>query len=698
MNSSVKKLARCVKLAVAGSACALVVASPVMAGKITSVTTNAKGTGGADAGIAYGFGGWNLDNVEIYMSDGEGGYTTSTFDESSGSYDFAPGSDHTYYAAVSNGSSVVGRVMAKDWPIGEPSTIKVINDDLEVKNGRPANCIMSTAYIDGAYLDSTEEPDPVICSSDYQTHKRFKVAMLPEILEEGNGSVDLVFNVEDEPDAAARQYEVFQKINNWTNRRLTGFTIEVGFGVGGGFISAGDADLRLSVPDTLWDATQLANFSAGLFGPLDNHGQVGFYDDKTRAGFFIDEYGTDAGNFGTTSLNATRRLGSNYDELPRGVEAMNQFGYWLPNNALPYGIFFDDDGNPDTDAVLVAWYGYNPATEDLGWMRGVADKFVAVDDAVIEGYANSLLYTVAVIDDLVNVGLNYIVTVGDIETFPGEAFTIRISPTALPEDDPEAAFPPYVVEDPAGSGVYTQVTPEPWLAYGAEASVMLQPGPVFEIGEMLTARVGDAAADLDPTAIDEVNVDISVGGEFAETVTLYELGEDRGVFAALLPSSYGEDAEPGTVISMAYTTSDEDLLTATTTAVEPADPPVSYDLSVLSVDAPESVLNGLSRTIKVRIENDHQTLESASGVVRLTGLASDGTEYSFADVAFTLDPGSKDLATFRWTASLADPAVAQTVEWTAGIYVAPELNDGILVDAMTATSTVTPKLPKKAAK
>ncbi len=689
MNKSLKTLALCVRRAVTVPACALLIASPAMAGKITSITSNNIGSGGADAGIAYGFGGWNLDNVTVYMSDGAGAYTPATFDALSGVYTFAPDSDHTYYADVSNGSTVVGRVLAKDWPIGEPPTIKVINDDSLVRNGRPANCIMATSYLEGSYLD-TASPEPVICSSDYQTHKRFKVAMLPEILDEGKGSVDLVFNVEDEADAVARQYEVFQKINNWTNRRLTGFSIAVGFGVGDDFVAVADEDLSLSVPASLWDYDQLATFSAGLFGALDTHGQVGFYDDKTRAGFYIDEYGTEAGDLGTTSLHATRRLGSNYEELPRGVEAMNQFGYWLPNNALPYGIFFDDDGNPDTDAALVAWYGYNPATEDLGWMRGVADKFVAVDDAVIEGYANNLLYTAAVIDDLVNVGLNYIVTVGDVTTFPSSTFTIRITPTALDEGVPEATFPPFVVEMPEGSGEYTQVTPVPWLAYDAEASLTLEPGPVFEVGAVLTARVGDTDADLDPTAIDMLSVDISVDGIYQETITLYELGDDRGVFAANLASSYSESAV-GTEISVTY-----GGLSDTTTAVEPTEPPVSYDLSVISLEVPETVLDSLSRTIKVRIENDHQTLESASGVVRLVGIADDGTVYdSFADVPFSLDPGKKDLASFRWTASLADPAVAQTVEWTAGIYVVPELNGGVIVDSMTAVSVVEPKLPKK---
>ena len=689
-----KMLARAISNVTVGTVFAIAVATPVMADKIISNISTPPGGGGSASGCAYGFGGWNLDNVKVFLNEAPGAYTASNFDES-GCYSFPVGTDHTYYADVDDGADmVVGRVLAKDWPIGEPPGVKVINDDGDVKNGKPQNCIMSTSYLDGGFLDA-DSPAPVTCSGPYQSHKRYKVAMLPEILEGDGKGVDMVFNVEAEE--GERDYQVFQKINNWTNKRLTGFTIEVGFGVGEDFIAAGAADnLRISVPDHLWDESQLANFSAGLFGPLDSHGQIGFYDEKTRAGFFIDEYGSDTGNLGTPTLHATRVLGSNYEELPRGVEAMNQFGKWLPSNALPYGIFFDDDGNLDTDNELVAWYGYNPATDGLGWMRGVADKFVAIEDSVIEEYANSLVYSAAVIDDLVNVGLNYIVTVGDVtddSSTEGE-FTIRITPTAVTELSPDAGFPPYVEQDSA-TGEWTQVQPDPWLTYTSEApSVMLQPGPVYEIGQVLTARVGDASANEDPLAIEELTVTITSTDDTTPDaeVTLYELGEDRGVFAAALPSDYS-NSSAGTVISMAYGS-----LTDSTTAVEPQNPPVSYDLSITEFSVPESLADGLSRNIRVRVENDHETLASASGFVRLTGAASDGSEYTFEDVPFSLDPGKKTRATFRWVASLAKPEVAHTVAWIAEVYIDDPDSGTILIESAAASSEVVPKTGKNSKK
>ena len=653
------------------------------AGKISSVVEP------VISGCAAYYGGWNLDNVAVYLNPESPG-NSGGFMPQNGCYTFLDTTDHSYYADVEDGlGTVVGRVLAKDWPIGEPPGIKVVNDDFDVKNDKPENCIMSTSYLDGAFLDS-DAPEPVLCSGPYQSHKRFKVAMLPSIFPAGSAtdpndvaSVDLVFNVEDEE--GIRPYQVFQKINNWTDLRLTGFTIEVGFGVGESFVAAETEDLTLSVPDNLWSGNQLANFSAGLFGPLDTHGQVGFYDNKTRAGFYIDEYGTDDGNMGSTKLHATKTLGSNYDDLPRGVQDMNQFGSWLPNIALPYGIFFDDDGNPDTDAQLVAWYGYNPQIEGLGWMRGVADKFEAVAPEVIEDYGQSLFYTMDIIDDLVNVGLNYVVNVGDITTFPtvedesSATFTIHITPTA---QHPQDEFPPYVENG-------SQVDPVPWLSFTSnDAEVALQPGPVFEIGQVLTARVGDANAELDSDG--NIQVDACIEEECAP-LTLYELGEKRHVFAANLPISFSEEVTAGTVVEIRY----DDAGTsknATSTAVDPVDPPVSYDVAITNLTVPESLFDGLSRNIKVNIANDNKS-PTAPGVVRLSGESSDGLSYVFDDIPFALDPGKKTLASFRWEAELKEDIVPATVDWVAEIII-----DGILIDSAEAATTVEVKKGKNSNK
>ena len=100
---------------------------------------------------------------------------------------------------------------------------------------------------------------------------------------------------------------------------------------------------------------------------------------------------------------------------------------------VAHGYFFDDDDDPDTDALLMAWYGsYDPQEDNQGeltWRYGAAGQFAAVPDEIIEGWEADPdeLYSVGVIDDLVNVGLNYIVTIGDTTSF--DKFTIRITPS-----------------------------------------------------------------------------------------------------------------------------------------------------------------------------------------------------------------------------------------------------------------------------
>jgi hypothetical protein len=395
--------------------------------------------------------------------------------------------------------------------------------------------------------------------------------MLPSTLEgPTEQGIDLVFNVEDEP--GERQYQVFQKINNWTNQRLEGFTIQVGFGVGSNFVPAssqegvGTANLSLAVPADVWsDQSQLANFSTGLFGPADPHHDrpAGYFDPETRAGFTIVEYPIEPGLTDTLTSGAT--LGSDYANIPPGPDTSgNQFGPWLPNSMLPQGIFWDDDGNPETDAQLMAWYGYNPTTESLTWMTGAEDGFTVVPAQTIVRWSRNLTYTMGVIDDLVNVGLSYIVTVGDVSTYPQNNFTIRVTPK---RDTSGIAAP-----------VFQGVEPDPILLFTNPAGIVeISPAPEFVIGSALTVRVGDSDLNIDDAVAEEVVVDISVDGGDAMPVTLLEQGENRGVFAASLPEAYSELPE-GSVVTVTYSDSDNGsgvaaLKTASTTAVITLSPP-----------------------------------------------------------------------------------------------------------------------------
>lgn len=605
----------------------------------------------------YGQGGWNQDNVTIFI-DG-----------------------NAYWADVSDGTDgttiVMGKVLAKDWPLGEAPGIKVVHDDYEVKNGKPVNCIMATTYQEGYELD-TPEPRQLSCSGPYQSHKRFKVAMLPTTADGGDSdSVDLVFNVE--ADEGVRDYQVFQKINNWTDSRLGGFRIQVGRGVGKGFEPITETGIvSLKVPakvgeQGLWSFDQLATFSAGLFGAEDTHGQVGYFDNKDRAGFHIEEFGTEAGETGSSQLTAIEPLKSDYAEVPVG--AINQFGAWLPSGMLPTGIFYDDDGNPNTDAALVAWYGWSPRLGGTGWMRGVANQFEPVSDEEILAYGESLLYTTDEIDDLVNVGLNYIVSVGDVSSLT--EFTIRVTPQPV-----ETTPPPYY-----GS------TPMPAVTFASsDGKVSIEPGPVFEQGSLLTVRVGDAdLSEAAPVLVDIESSDLGVSGI---TLELVEQGPDRGVYAASLPDAFS-NIGLGKTVTVTY--HDEDIgdgaevfKSVQTTAVEYV-PPVLSDGSITSFSAPDQLFDGQERTLMISLENDNKAGDALNGSVELE--ANGQAVWVFEDLV--IDPGKKLKLTHRWTAVLEDPEVAETLEWTARLIVPVETSaDSTVEIPVSAASAITEVLVK----
>jgi hypothetical protein len=628
-------------------------ASSAHAGKITSVPS---ATG------ASGFGGWNLGNVQVLLNG-----TGSWFDPLTGAYAFAPGSDFTYQSNVFDRTgTITGIVLAKDWPVGEPAGIKIVNDDPGTKQGKPSSCIMATSYLKDHYLDSAE-PKQVICSSPFQTHKRFKVAMLPTTVDgQGSESVDLVFNVE--PEAGERTYEIFQKINNWTGKRLAGFKVEVGFGVGDAFQRAGAAGvplahLNIAVPSDLWSPTQLATFSAGLFGPVDKHtGEVGFFDPTKRAGFYINEYVTGVQPL-TDTLTATQPLPSAYSNVPTGAgAAAYQFGPWLPNSMLPTGIFFDDDGNPSTDAALVAWYGYNPAKGGLGWMRGAQGAFAEIPATEIQAMGANLAYTSDVIDDLVNVGLNYVVRIGDVSTFPGstaKTFTIRVTPTA----DTSGTPPP----------VFVGAQPNPLLLYpSSDGSVELAPQPTFTVGSLLTARVGDKDLNTNPAVAETVAVQISTSTGLKSNLTLVEQGPNRGMFAAVLPDEYSNVA-PDTVVTMSYTDASAGVLRTSSTTAKAAPVPILSKVTVTNLLVPATTVDGMSRSLLLTIANDKTAQASATGEVLVTG--TDGSEFrgTFTNLAV----GKRQLFNFRWTAKLADPATPATVEWRVSVNVDGQKVDGI---------------------
>jgi len=560
-----------------------------------------------------GFGGWNLDNVNVKITDLD--YVEYTnpndkiFSELDGSYtpDMVEGDtfeSDIHDTVTANVANVMVNLHGKDWPVGEPSGIKIIEGNTYnqvLSHSKPASCIMTTSYLDGSYLDATT-PAETLCSSDFQTHKRFKLNLLPAMHEVdgayGKG-VNLTFNVQATPLGENWRYMILQKINNYTNKRLDGYKVEIGFlDAGGVFTSASNADnpnvvtpgsdIKLSIgegedltdpliPTDIWAADELATFSHGLFGDIDSHFTTnGFFDD-TAAGYNV------ALNVNKDTIESSAMfVNSNYsalpvpyspdttpaDGIPDGVTG--QLGNWPPSIWAPKGIFWDNDNDPLTDADLEAFWA-DRGDGTYAWMKGNADNFAEATALELATWASNSLHSVDVIEDVLNLGLSYIVEIGDISTFPttsADKFTIRITPK----------FAAIQVEP----GYVANAAPKLSDYVSHEGTLSIAPAPTFGIGNTLTLVVADKGLDT-PDVVDTVNVNITTSLGETETILLTEIGENRGVFSAELPTVSGTTAgtnndgsvnvTEGTIVTTEYTDADIDglgggsaVVTASTTA------------------------------------------------------------------------------------------------------------------------------------
>jgi len=459
------------------SAALLVGSFPAFSGQIVGVETGAAYTSGSEGvPTAFGIGGLDLTNVTpLIINVDTGEPVAKSFDSATGTYTQMEVGD-TFKSIVDDGAgNETGSLHGKDWPVGEPHGIKVVNSagplDLQNGSGKPASCILSTSFFtngddpknydeegnytgtepqDEGWLNTAEEANvnPTYCDSPFQTHKRFKVdALTPtadDVADALAEPIDFVFNVEagETAEIAVREYMVLQKLNNYSDRRYSGLKLEVGFGIGADFINAANAlsDDEVPVPSqvklsyTAADDTEgqyifaeddRATFSAGLFGTEDDKHPNGFFD-LNRAGYNIDV------DVNGTIIQTTSVMASNYVEI---------FGNWLPSKWEPKGVFYDDDNNPLTDAALVAYWGPSPTDETVAWRKGYADGFAVITEQEVQDIANEVgkdvtLYSVDGIEDLLNLGLTYIVEVGDPTTFPAgtDKFTVRMTPIASTEE------------------------------------------------------------------------------------------------------------------------------------------------------------------------------------------------------------------------------------------------------------------------
>ena len=258
------------------------------------------------------------------------------------------------------------------------------------------------------------------CTSGFQSGKRIKQQMT------GLGPVDLVFDTAESAETST--YQVFHRLINVTGRSLAGFVVELGTGVGGGFVAfAGDSLVRFSSAfsaQPTGSGSASTQFPFGLFGDAadnPNFSLNGFFEPE-RTGFSID--------FADARLESAGFYG------PYG----DYFGDWLSREAVPQGAFWDDDADPTTDALLMAWLNKDGVWEarrsiDAGMAISLAtyQTFLTYQDlldGLFGGFEDA--FSEGAIEDLANLNLNFAIELG--EDFTGSSFTLRT--TVLPAPIP----------------------------------------------------------------------------------------------------------------------------------------------------------------------------------------------------------------------------------------------------------------------
>jgi hypothetical protein len=507
----------------------------------------------------YGFGGWDLGNVNVKVTNLDYNETTGTF-YSDGTYEPMTIGDsfESEILSTDDKTTVMGRLHGKDWPVGEPAGIKVVNDDNgTAKSGKSPNCIMTTSYLDevdsgtgeSGYLNIYDtNPDgkavPTVCSSPFQSHKRFKINMQPAsvaIVDETTRygqPIDLVFNLDDTDTETTKRYQVFSKLNNYTGKRLDGYKIEL---LDENGAVNPNADIRFSLdisPKESDESGYQAVFAHGLWGAPDKHFDENGFFDSARSGFYQEGNGTQE------LIGGPDKLAGNYADI---------FGVWLHSALAPTGIFFDDDNDPLTDAELVAFWGDPENTGTNAWRKGQADNWAEVTPEELLVWTINPLYSQGVIEDTLNLGPNYVVEVGDKSTI-GETFTIRITPRVAPDAD---QVDPSYVADPAPEGYNSTSEGTIVMSFQEDltsTTANVKSVTIADYSAKITSStsatlnsLGDilvAVADSDrnnPAIVDTFTIDVKSDHGETEEVVLTETGANTGVFAGTLQAIRSDD-------------------------------------------------------------------------------------------------------------------------------------------------------------
>ena len=379
---------------------------------VTAVAVAVSGLIAGSSGTAATITGWNTDNVEVapptVLPDDEGvtGYSVV--------YDRAlPDTD-----AVTNGR------IAFTPPEAQSPGIKVEPLPYEQTGGGAPALTFSGCLM-------TSNPGAT-CTSPFQSGKRIKQQMT------GTGPVDLVFDVAN--DDKTSTYQVFHRLINDTNALLDGFKIELGYGIGDGFEKAGDdgalsfSSLFAAQPQGSGSAS--TQFPFGLFGDAD-----------TNPNFTLDGFFANARTGFNTAFSAVEIASDGifgpYTDF---------FDTWLPGQSVPAGVFWDNDNDPGTDALVMAWQRPDGKWEIRREIASLEDETAAAlvtpvvlasFDAVVDWFEDqegvtdlTAVLLPGEIEDLANLNVNFAIQLAgnlfDADQNALDSFTLRTTVFAAP--------------------------------------------------------------------------------------------------------------------------------------------------------------------------------------------------------------------------------------------------------------------------
>lgn len=377
---------------------------------------------------------WNQDNVVVGATpeDGVTGYSYVYDRDVTGGTDGAESSGRIAFTppeAVSPGI----KVSEVDIPQGGNNGITL------------EGCLM------------TSNPD-VGCDGEFQSGKRIKEQIT------GTGFVDLVFDLDfsdNDPEDGVNVptvYQVFHRLINVTGQNLAGFTIQLGFGVGGDFTMAGlgdglsfSQDFRAQPSGSGAASTQ---FPFGLFGDASDNPNFtldGFFAPE-RSGMSVGFNDLDPGEAIVATQLASLGFFGPYGDL---------FGSWLPQQGVPTGALWEYEVGKDP--LVMAWlngdgewelrrdFARDAEGNILGQLVGDVVSLTGEDVKYFASFADVQAYLELetaffddVIEDLANLNVNFGIQLdhaalfGDGQTPYRTSFTLRtfVAPVPLPAAAP----------------------------------------------------------------------------------------------------------------------------------------------------------------------------------------------------------------------------------------------------------------------